>query len=326
MGRKRPIVPTTTAQRARLPSFQLEAFAAWLKEHENKLSTKNQAACLRVVRKLTDGVGVSHWQKPAPGFYAGRKLTLQQSARAVQQQAREWLPAHLDKGHGWALNHPLKYLSEYQEELCAKLKDVSVPVSPSLVEPPPPPAPAAAPAPPPPAPAPAARKHKRKRAVNAPSELQQLGRMVTNITKLIKALKTVPVGSPPHPHDFVRFPVDRQRFRNADRIKKEIHRILDTSKWGADYLRAVGLDPLSYTVDRVLSRNGIASGQNCVYNLVLMPSSPNASFGDRDDDNKRAFVGARAWRLAVAAQSFFRTENESAFDWKRFDTTALFQL
>ena len=94
-----------------------------LMEFEKYLSTrveaKNSARVLPPIRKLLCGAGVTH--KNASGaFFKGRALTLDDSIELVRQEAAKWLPYRasdpniLDHGHGWALNHPIQWFSNFK--------------------------------------------------------------------------------------------------------------------------------------------------------------------------------------------------------------------
>ena len=96
------------------------------------LSSSNRAACMRVIKKLVSGKGVTHRAKPGEAFLVGHEVSPQDDLEALREKANAWLPCQkgpgcLDKGHGWALNHPLKKLSSYQKHLLAKVKAASRP-------------------------------------------------------------------------------------------------------------------------------------------------------------------------------------------------------
>jgi hypothetical protein len=89
------------------------------------ISKSNLAACLRVIKKLVTGKGVTHRNKPGDVFLLGYKVTLQDDLEALRKAANAWLPYRkgvgcLDKGHGWALNHPLKKLAMYKKHMLAQ--------------------------------------------------------------------------------------------------------------------------------------------------------------------------------------------------------------
>ena len=84
-----------------------------------KLSSGNREACMRVCRKLTNGTGVRHYKKQGV-FCEGRYITLFDDLDRLRQAAKEWLPYEksdpdrLDRGNGWALNHPIQKLIEFK--------------------------------------------------------------------------------------------------------------------------------------------------------------------------------------------------------------------
>ena len=101
-------------------AFDLEDVSAYLKT--TGMSDSNLAACMRVIKKLTTGKGVTHRNKPGEAFLVGHAVTPKDNLEALRQQAGMWLPYRkgpgcLDKGHGWALNHPLQKLILYKEHL-----------------------------------------------------------------------------------------------------------------------------------------------------------------------------------------------------------------
>ena len=80
---------------------------------------------LSVATKLIRGEGIVHKSKPGEVFGAGVCLTLDMDLEAVRRQAEVWLPykksageARLDKGNGWALNHPIQKLIGFQVAAC----------------------------------------------------------------------------------------------------------------------------------------------------------------------------------------------------------------
>ena len=93
------------------------------------MSESNRAACLRVIKKLITGKGVTHRSKPGDAFLLGYKVTPKDDLEALRKGANAWLPCRkgvgcLDKGHGWALNHPLKKLAMYKEHMLAQADTV----------------------------------------------------------------------------------------------------------------------------------------------------------------------------------------------------------
>lgn len=107
---------------AQLPtSFDLEDFENF---HSMTLTRNNILACRRVIRKLISGEGVKHKAKPGEVFAVGRVITPNDDLVALKLEAKEWLPHTgpnaLDKGHGWALAHPIQKLIEYKNHLHAQ--------------------------------------------------------------------------------------------------------------------------------------------------------------------------------------------------------------
>ena len=96
----------------------IEAFLA------TRLSESNKKRCMPVIRKLISGEGVTHKAKPGDCFLRDKRVTPADDIDALRVQAAKWLPNSgkdaLDKGHGWALNHPLKKLAEYKTYLLGK--------------------------------------------------------------------------------------------------------------------------------------------------------------------------------------------------------------
>lgn len=87
------------------------------------LTRNNILACKRVIRKLISGEGVKHKAKPGEVFALGRVITPNDDLVALKLEAKAWLPHTgpnaLDKGHGWALAHPIQKLIEYKNYLRA---------------------------------------------------------------------------------------------------------------------------------------------------------------------------------------------------------------
>ena len=85
-----------------------------------RMSVYNRKACMRVIRKLASGEGVSHKRKPDETFWEGHRLTLEDDLVQIRKVAAAWLPHRgkeaLDKGHCWALYHPLGWLIRYKKE------------------------------------------------------------------------------------------------------------------------------------------------------------------------------------------------------------------
>ena len=86
-----------------------------------RLSEANRRAVMGVLRRLISGEGVTHKSKPGEAFCRGDCVTPLDDLEELQRAAAEWLPHRgpdaLDKGHGWALHHPLQKLIQYQRHL-----------------------------------------------------------------------------------------------------------------------------------------------------------------------------------------------------------------
>ena len=84
------------------------------------LSDSNREKCARVVKKLVNGNGIKHKNRPGSKFCEGRRVTLDDDLEKLRLEAKRWLPYQknqpncLDGGHGWALNHPLARLRDFQ--------------------------------------------------------------------------------------------------------------------------------------------------------------------------------------------------------------------
>ena len=107
---------------AQLPhSFDLDDFENF---SSMTLTRNNILACKRVIRKLISGEGVKHKAKPGEAFALGRVITPNDDLVALKLEAKEWLPHTgpnaLDKGHGWALAHPIQKLIDFKEHLRAQ--------------------------------------------------------------------------------------------------------------------------------------------------------------------------------------------------------------
>jgi hypothetical protein len=86
-----------------------------------RVSESNRKACMRVILKLISGVGVTHKAKRGETFLQGHRVSPHDDLEALRARASRWLPYKgpnaLDRGHGWALNHPLTKLIEYKRYL-----------------------------------------------------------------------------------------------------------------------------------------------------------------------------------------------------------------
>lgn len=104
---------------AALPTtFNVEDVEAFL---ETRVTENNRHRCMRVIRNLVTGKGETHKAKPNESFMKGHAVTPSDDLEDLQRRAREWLPFKgpdaLDRGHGWALNHPIQKLIEYKNHL-----------------------------------------------------------------------------------------------------------------------------------------------------------------------------------------------------------------
>jgi hypothetical protein len=86
---------------------------------------------MRVIKKLVTGKGVSYRNKPRETFLLGYKLTPGDDLENIRHEAIQWLPHVkgpncLDKGHGWALHHPLQKLKAYKQWRTRNASSVSV--------------------------------------------------------------------------------------------------------------------------------------------------------------------------------------------------------
>ena len=107
--------------------FNADAFEAFLSstmsEGEPRVSERSRKCIMRVARKLISGKGVQHQANPGETFLADYMVTPADDIEALRKQAALWLPYRQsdpnkkDKGHGWALNHPLKWLIRYKKHL-----------------------------------------------------------------------------------------------------------------------------------------------------------------------------------------------------------------
>lgn len=122
-----------------MSNIDVDAFDAFLQQ---RVSDSNRKSILRVAKKLVNGEGITHLSKPGEVF-CHRKLTLDDDLETIKLKAAAWLPFRkgpmcLDKGHGWALNHPLQWLIHFKNHLGKDKADV-VP-APSMLNPAPVPA------------------------------------------------------------------------------------------------------------------------------------------------------------------------------------------
>jgi hypothetical protein len=117
-------VSVETETMSTMDAFDIEEIDEYL--HAIGMSTSNRASCIRVIKKLITGKGVTHRNKPGEAFLLGHKVTPNDDIEAIRMAAGIWLPHRkgigcLDKGHGWALNHPLKKLAMYKKHTLTKV-------------------------------------------------------------------------------------------------------------------------------------------------------------------------------------------------------------
>lgn len=97
----------------------LQEFETYLLETQ-KISKSNREQCMRVMKKLTEGKGIKHKNKPDEFFCKGRCISLGDDLEQLKREANAWLPhqkadpACLDHGHGWALNHPIARFIDFK--------------------------------------------------------------------------------------------------------------------------------------------------------------------------------------------------------------------
>ena len=104
-----------TALPATFNAADVEAFL------ETRVTERNRQRCMRVILNLISGKGETHKAKPGEAFLKGHAVTPSDDLNDLKRRAQEWLPSKgpnaLDKGHGWALNHPIQKLIEFKNHL-----------------------------------------------------------------------------------------------------------------------------------------------------------------------------------------------------------------
>ena len=104
-----------TALPATFNAADVEAFL------ETRVTERNRQRCMRVILNLISGKGEAHKAKPNESFMKGHAVTPNDDLDDLKRRAEEWLPSKgpdaLDRGHGWALNHPIQKLIEYKNHL-----------------------------------------------------------------------------------------------------------------------------------------------------------------------------------------------------------------
>ena len=98
-------------------TFNATEIEDWLK---NRISSSNLKSSMRVILRLITGLGIVHKAKGNETFYKGKALIPSDDLESIRKEAEMWLPYHkgpdcLDKGHGWALNHPIQKLVEFKQ-------------------------------------------------------------------------------------------------------------------------------------------------------------------------------------------------------------------
>lgn len=108
-----------------LPStFSLDDIDRYLRA---RISDSNRKSCIRVLANLLSGKGVTHKGKPGEAFLEGHIVCPADDLDELRVTAAKWLPYSgpdcLDKGHGWALNHPIQKLIDFKNH-CLLGRDV----------------------------------------------------------------------------------------------------------------------------------------------------------------------------------------------------------
>jgi hypothetical protein len=83
-------------------------------------------------------------------------------------------------------------------------------------------------------------------------------------------------------------------------------------------LDGTGLGVNAFQVDHIVAKNEEGLDHFC--NFFLVEPSVNAHFGDRWNEEKKAFVGTHATKIALALHAFFK-RNQYEFDFTAFDPT-----
>ena len=97
-------------------TFNAAEIEEWLK---TRISSANLKSSMRVILRLITGLGVTHKAKGDEIFYQGKPLVPSDDLESIRKEAEMWLPYRkgpncLDKGHGWALNHPIQKLIDFK--------------------------------------------------------------------------------------------------------------------------------------------------------------------------------------------------------------------
>jgi hypothetical protein len=150
----------------------------------------------------------------------------------------------------------------------------------------------------------APKKPKKQKAVQGrdptlfapPSNVQQLGRYAGICTPLIKYLKT------------------HKLFDDAGSAHWKGIREWCKTPEGVALLREAGIDPASFHLDHIQDKH--KTPLHHAYNCCFMPGGANSHFGDRVDDEKKAYVGDVAWDMSREAINWLVTE--SRVNWSKF--------
>lgn len=129
--------------------YDLEAVEAFLSQKD---TADNVRKCMKKIRKLVSGQGVSHKDR-TDVFMQGIPVVPAHDLEDLRLRANKWLPytratGRADRTGGWTLNHPLAKLQLYKKEVLLANYPMLPPVPLPPPVPPPPPV-----SPPPPAPA-----------------------------------------------------------------------------------------------------------------------------------------------------------------------------
>ena len=138
----------------------------------------------------------------------------------------------------------------------------------------------------------------------------QQARILSGNPSLVKHLREHELG------DFVKNPyrkvagentTKRSKISSEDTIKRVITKWLGETPEGRRALAAANISSGELTIDRVIARQEKHSqpGQNCIYNLYMMPFRHNCYFNNILSDEKKAYIGELAWKIAAEANEAF---------------------
>lgn len=314
-------------------------------ENPRASSERNIAHIKRLIPALKRGDGVTYNPKKQPGgpytLFRGRKFTLEDdllearnyaAARIVPRRpnpADAPLPEGAwcyDAGWGWVVDHALgiwndakMWAGEQQsteveaETPVAEAAALSLetttcssdPDSPSIgyskralpIKEPEPLAPVLAPA----------LKRKKNKDVDAavwdiPTPAEQQLRTAAMCMPLRNYLKKTKV------------------FKHAgDKQWKGIKAWCETQE-GVQWLRSAGLDPLSFHRHHIKAAN--RGGLDSVFNCAFTKEKPNCSFGDRDNEWMRTYIGKQACSIADGHARWFVVKTGEGPDQDLFDYTS----